>query len=454
MPPDEPSKPSILTRSESATANGPANPGDKDCREGLRSTIFAARRGTGAALQYATRSALLGLLECRRRFCRWRLDRQRLFLGERMYSRGLGDAEILGRLQELGEVTGNGNTGKTSAGGSTQSRRELLSQLADSVEAPPDPTITTFVCDLQSLQYELARLEQTRTRHRVALSRLQFKPREQQIFRASEATANAGAGRHLRAELQAIGVATYRQTVRLIQQMAAARRLHLLKRSHRQAGLVLGERVYEAGVGDPTLRKQIGDHDEKIREAKAAGRSPRKLLSLRNVLLSQLADAQVQQTAPRTELPEYATFIAAGEAVESHRTFMKANRAVLPPTSPGELRRVGIGYAALSCLLLAAFVLAEAIVTGKSLTPGLLGRNAAAPAETAEKTIRKTDRDRVLLTLDKAANAAKAAKHRRAELYCDLATAYTSIGEPRLGHARCESPPAPAMRLEIAGKEG
>ena len=146
-------------------------------------------------------------------------------------------------------------------------------------------------------------------------------------------------------EIREIVGATARQTGRLIGYGYGIARTRVLLRKARGAQLALGNRMYEAGVGDEAIRGQIASLDDRIASVELGKGSTKQMEAEKKGLMIRLAaDALAQDVAPTGAAAEHGGAISARDAVEAHRSHMESTRAGLAPQDTTTWRRIGLGY--------------------------------------------------------------------------------------------------------------
>jgi hypothetical protein len=161
-------------------------------------------------------------------------------------------------------------------------------------------------------------------------------------------------------EIAQTSAATWGQTVRLTKYTGGLFRRRSLRRQVVRSEQTLGERVYEAKVGDIQLRQRIAALDEKIREAEATKAKTRPFKTERQALLQQMgAFALAQRSLPPGLEPDRARARDVHEALSSQETKMQEARVSLPPRGAGNWARVGAGYGVIGCAVFLAFFLAS-----------------------------------------------------------------------------------------------
>jgi len=109
-------------------------------------------------------------IDGQRRFCLWRLHRQKIMLGLRMHDAGLGNDALRQQVSELDHSIQQAKADKQPIRQTARSRRALLVQLADSVPESSAGAVASEVEKLQLLQSRLAELEKTGRQHQESPS--------------------------------------------------------------------------------------------------------------------------------------------------------------------------------------------------------------------------------------------------------------------------------------------
>jgi hypothetical protein len=149
----------------------------------------------------------------------------------------------------------------------------------------------------------------------------------------------------LYSEILEIVGATARQTARLIGYGCGIARTRVLLRKARSAQLALGNRMYEAGVGDEVIRGQIASLDDRIASVELGKGSTKQMEAEKKGLMIRLAaDALAQDVAPTGAAAEHGGAISARDAVEANRSHLESTRAGLAPQDTTSWRRIGLGY--------------------------------------------------------------------------------------------------------------
>ncbi len=146
-------------------------------------------------------------------------------------------------------------------------------------------------------------------------------------------------------EIREIVGATARQTARLIGYGCSIARTRTLLRKARGTQLALGNRMYEAGVGDGAIRGQIASLDDRIASVELGKGSTKQMEAEKKGLMIRLAaDALAQDVAPTGAAAEHGSAVSARNAVEAHRSRLVSTRAGLAPQDTTSWRRIGLGY--------------------------------------------------------------------------------------------------------------
>lgn len=146
-------------------------------------------------------------------------------------------------------------------------------------------------------------------------------------------------------EVRETASATWGQTVRLVNYGRGLWRKRSLNAASLVAQRTLGQRMFEAGAGDPQLRSQIVALDEKLRQAEARKESTRPLKGEREKLVLQLAGAALAQQGalPGVEA-EHAKAKETEAEAQGQAVAVTSARTGLPPKDRTTLRRVLIGF--------------------------------------------------------------------------------------------------------------
>jgi hypothetical protein len=159
-------------------------------------------------------------------------------------------------------------------------------------------------------------------------------------------------------EVQEIGLATLRQTVRPVLHLKNVWRRRSLQQTAAAAQTTLGQKLYEARAGDPQLREQIRGLGEQINSAAVSGTKTPRLVAERRQLLLRLADPFLDRPAPPPPIAEaHQQARAARDLLRSHEARMKAAGGPLLPAGWVGWRRVGIGYGVLAAAAVGVFFL-------------------------------------------------------------------------------------------------
>ena len=94
-----------------------------------------------------------------RRISCWRLERQKVILGERMQAKGLGDTGLRNQISELDNAIQQAKANKQPFRQLARSRLALLSRLADPLPDASDLTVAADVERVQSIRLQLVDLE-------------------------------------------------------------------------------------------------------------------------------------------------------------------------------------------------------------------------------------------------------------------------------------------------------
>jgi len=167
------------------------------------------------------------------------------------------------------------------------------------------------------------------------------------------------AGAWLLRESKETAIATWAQTARLISYGKGMWRRHSLSHAVSCDQHDLGQRMYEAAVGDSELRARIAAIDEKTCSDRAQGSNKAAKAERRNLILRLAASALAQQAPPAGADAEYDKVRQTQTDVQDHlHTMSNAMRALAPKGGVG-WRRILLGYAAIGCLLILPLVYAR-----------------------------------------------------------------------------------------------
>ncbi len=163
-------------------------------------------------------------------------------------------------------------------------------------------------------------------------------------------------GRRCLREIREAAVVTFGHPVRLAYYGLAVWRSRSLGRAYSDALLVLGQRMYAAGIDDGEIGAKISAVAEQLRRAGVSRVSAEALRAEREKLFRQLAACALEDDAP---LPgadaEYAESREAQAALKSHDAGVSALRSSLRDRVGWV--RVATTLGAFGCLLLLALVL-------------------------------------------------------------------------------------------------
>jgi hypothetical protein len=173
--------------------------------------------------------------------------------------------------------------------------------------------------------------------------------------------------------------ATARQTARLFGYGYAIARTRVLLRKARGAQPALGNRMYEAGVGDEAIRGQIASLDDRIANVGLGKGSTKQIEAEKQGLMLRLAaDALAQDVAPTGAADEHGRAVSARNVVEANRSHLVATRVGLAPQDTTTWRRIGLGYG----VVILALTFATSLLLRSANKPGLnqFSRTSAAPS--------------------------------------------------------------------------
>jgi hypothetical protein len=156
-------------------------------------------------------------------------------------------------------------------------------------------------------------------------------------------------------EIRETAWATWEQTLRLVRYVQGMWRRHSLNRASLDAQRNLGQKLYEAGVGNPRLRSQIASQDGKIRQAEAAQQSTGALKGEREQIVLQLAGSALAQVKPVAGAEaDHAKAMEAEAALRNHAEVMTSAKAGLWPKDKTTWRRTLTGFVTVGsvCVLL------------------------------------------------------------------------------------------------------
>ncbi len=155
-------------------------------------------------------------------------------------------------------------------------------------------------------------------------------------------------------EVRETARATARHMVRLFRYAQARLETRRLSREAVEAQLALGQRMWELGLGEEELRKQIAQLEERIRNLESGRRPSHVLLGECRELKSRLAQPALAQLqpVPGTEA-EYEAASAARRSLITHQDRVAGARNSLLPSSREDLIRTGIGHAVAAMVLVA-----------------------------------------------------------------------------------------------------
>src|SRR5262249_39094276 len=154
------------------------------------------------------------------------------------------------------------------------------------------------------------------------------------------------------------------QTVCLVRHGKNKWQARSLRSKQKKGELVLGERLMQAGGGQPQLRQQIAALDQQITAAEASKQSSKALKAQRQDLLHKLAaSALALPVMPRGSEGEVKQVQDTRTAIAKQEEALKASRATLKPRDRATWVRVGVGYAVCG---VAAVMAASIILPGKN----------------------------------------------------------------------------------------
>jgi hypothetical protein len=163
---------------------------------------------------------------------------------------------------------------------------------------------------------------------------------------------SAATGKWVAREVGRTGAATWGQTVRLVSYGRNGWRCRSLRSREQRAQLALGERVLQAGGGDPQLRQQVLSLDQQIRDAEANKGSTRALKAQRLGLVQQIGAAALSRPAPVPGAEgEFQAATQVRSTLQAQAADLRAKRASLPPPDRAGWVRVGVGYSVLFLML-------------------------------------------------------------------------------------------------------
>lgn len=153
-------------------------------------------------------------------------------------------------------------------------------------------------------------------------------------------------------EAKAVAQATFAQVVRLARFAAAKRRLRVQKRAVEDAELALGRKMYQSGIGDPDLIRQIADLTRQIEgpPKPTGGRIP--LAEQRRELTRRLARPALAQPEPQARIEtEWRACKMVEDVAVRQRSEIESLSLSLWPQTPAASWRVCAGVAFLAASL-------------------------------------------------------------------------------------------------------
>jgi uncharacterized protein (TIGR03067 family) len=175
-------------------------------------------------------------------------------------------------------------------------------------------------------------------------------------------------------EIRETASQTWAQTARITAYAAALVRSYFLGRHLYEKQLALGEKLYQAGLGDQNLRQQIAQIEERIRNVQAAKASTRLLRTERKGLHIRLTESYLEnESVPPEVEQEHRGAQKAKESLDAQRQQAATKRDSLLPETPIAALRVSAG-----CAGLALFVLFLGFLLGPSPTLHGTGSNGGA----------------------------------------------------------------------------
>jgi hypothetical protein len=172
------------------------------------------------------------------------------------------------------------------------------------------------------------------------------------------ATPATGLGTRLFREVKETCRSTGRHVAGTVRYLRALWARRALQRQVTAAALALGERAYQAGLGEPPLRAQIASLDDQIRLAQAGNEPVEGLRQQREKLLIPLGNQVLGRPGRPAELAEQARRVEEARAeLGRHLGSLGEARAVVAPTDGASQRRLVFGYGtAAACLMLLLFL--------------------------------------------------------------------------------------------------
>jgi hypothetical protein len=157
---------------------------------------------------------------------------------------------------------------------------------------------------------------------------------------------------HALEEAKATARATTEQVTRLVGFGSNRLKEQRLRRAAGAALAAFGERLYDVGLGDSSVRAAIARIDEEIPGLKLTKSSTHDHETQRRRLCAQLAEPFLDQPSPAGLETQQASAIAARDAEQSSHRDVEESQHALLPADPSVRRRVLIGAAVLAVLLL------------------------------------------------------------------------------------------------------
>ncbi len=169
-------------------------------------------------------------------------------------------------------------------------------------------------------------------------------------------------------EISKIATEAWFQTIRLVKYILWLIRGFSLARRARHSQLMLGEKLYRAGLGEDKVRAEIARIDNRIRNVQAANGSMRPLVTERRDFCIRLARSYPTKEIASAEVAqEYRDAKAAQNMVQSHQRERGCQRQALFPSTLLARLRVATGYGTIAILI---FLLIPVIAScGSRLEP-------------------------------------------------------------------------------------